>query len=837
MNAHQSKVRQHCTIEALESRLFMSATLPSGFVETQIPGPFYEPTGMEFAPDGRIFVTTKGRVPAGQSLSVGTIRIIKNGVALATPFLSLQVDTASERGLVRMAFDPNFATNRYVYVYYTKPVPANPNVTTNGATDRLSRFTVSANDPDVADPNSELVLLDNIPSATGLHHGGVMKFAADGKLFLSVGDSGMSTWAQDIDRYNGKVLRLDVANFPNLAPASNPFYDAADGITPKDYVWALGLRNPNTGALKPDGTGLYINDVGAGSWEEIDDVTAGKNYGWPNVEGTGNNPAYVNPIYTYAHNGSGAAIVGGTFYTATQFPSQYQGQYFFVDYVQGWMRTINPSTYQVSDFGTNFPLVTDLDVGPDGSLYYLSLSTASVWKVTYVGSGNRAPVANATATPSNGLAPLPVNFSGTGSSDPDGDALYYAWNFGDGQSATGSNVSHTYSANGKYNAVLTVSDRPDGSGLSSTFTLTVSVGNRAPIPTITSHADGTLYVGGQQFTVSGFGYDADYASTHSGANLPAKTLTWSVNFQHNTHFHPFVEPVSGVPSITFTIPQDGETDPNQWYRVYLTATDSGGLSNTTYIDLRPTLTNLTLATTPVNGMTLSLDGSPVTSPNPFTAVVGMHRTLAAAASQVINGVTYDFSSWSDGGAATHVITVPNATTTYTARYVGVGNGLNASYFNNRDLTGSPTFTRVDSTINFNWGDGSPGPSIKTNNFSVRWTGQIKALYTEAYTFYAQVDDLVRLWVNGQLIIDKWSVSGLKEYSGSINLVAGQFYDIKMEYADKTGAAAAQLRWSSTSTPKAIVPQGQLYATGLAAPLDVIMDTTNELKRNRPRWTL
>lgn len=142
---------------------------------------------------------------------------------------------------------------------------------------------------------------------------------------------------------------------------------------------------------------------------------------------------------------------------------------------------------------------------------------------------------------------------------------------------------------------------------------------------------------------------------------------------------------------------------------------------------------------------------------------------------------------------------------------GHGTGLSGQYFDNADFTGT-TFARTDSTVNFDWGMGAPTSSMGVDYFSVRWTGQIEAQNTQAHTFYVTGDDGVRLWINGTLLIDKWILQAPTEYAANMNLTAGTKYDIKLEYFENYGGAVAQLRWSSASTPKQIIPASQLYPT-------------------------
>lgn len=138
-------------------------------------------------------------------------------------------------------------------------------------------------------------------------------------------------------------------------------------------------------------------------------------------------------------------------------------------------------------------------------------------------------------------------------------------------------------------------------------------------------------------------------------------------------------------------------------------------------------------------------------------------------------------------------------------------GLTGAYFTNtKTLSGSPIVTRVDGTVNFNWGTAAPATGVSADNFSVRWTGYVKPAYSQQYTFFVKSDDGVRLWVNGVLLVDKWTNHSATEYSGKISLVAATKYSIKVEYYDNTGPAVAQLSWSSSSQAKQIIPSTRLY---------------------------
>lgn len=339
-----------------------AATLPPGFTETSVGG-LSNPTAMEIAPDGRVFVCQQS----------GALRVIKNGVLLPTPFLTLTVDPNGERGLLGIAFDPNFANNNFLYVYYT--------VTSTPRHNRVSRFTANG---DVVVPGSEQIILelDNLSSATN-HNGGAIHFGPDGKLYVAVGENANGSNSQTFSNMLGKMLRI---NSDGTIPADNPFFNTAAGNNRS--IWALGLRNPFTFAFQP-GTGrMFINDVGEVTWEEINDGIAGSNYGWPTTEGVTTNPLFRSPLFTYAHGFSattGCAIAGGAFYnpTTVQVPPSFVGKYFFADLCSGWIRVFDPTTATASEFAANISNPVDLKIGADGSLYYLARGSGAVFRVQF----------------------------------------------------------------------------------------------------------------------------------------------------------------------------------------------------------------------------------------------------------------------------------------------------------------------------------------------------------------------------------------------------------------------------------------------------------------------
>jgi glucose/arabinose dehydrogenase len=376
-------------IDLLEPRVCLSAVI-QGFTQTEIASGIEQPSAMAIAPDGRVFVCEQ----------TGALRVIKNDALLAAPFLSLNVDSAGERGLLGVAFDPNFAANHFVYVYYT--VPASHGT---AAHNRVSRFTAAG---DLAARGSQTILLelDNLSSATN-HNGGALAFGPDGKLYVGVGENANGDNAQTTANLLGKILRI---NADGSSPTDNPFYSSTTGSN--KAIWAIGLRNPFSLAfdfVRPNGR-FFVNDVGQATWEEIDEGVAGSNYGWPITEGPTHRRRFRAPVFHYGHGSgptTGDAIVGSAFYTpATRtFPRNYRGDYFFADLSSGWVRRFDPVTGETANFASDIEVPVALATGAaDGALYYLARGfgddTGSVTRVQYTSAGaKRATNVIATVPP------------------------------------------------------------------------------------------------------------------------------------------------------------------------------------------------------------------------------------------------------------------------------------------------------------------------------------------------------------------------------------------------------------------------------------------------------
>ena len=619
------------------SSLYSNAqTYPSGFQQVLVANGISNPTVMEFAPDGRLFV-------AQQS---GALRIIENGVLLATPAITLSVNSSGERGLLGIAFDPNFASNNFIYLYYTLSSAAN---------NRISRFTMSGNTI-VAGSESVVLNLDPLSGATN-HNGGTIQFGPDGKLYVGVGENANTAHAQNLDTYHGKILRI---NSDGSVPAGNPF---TGGTAQRQRVWEYGMRNPYTLSIQP-GTGrIFVNDVGQNAWEEVNDcTTGGLNYGWPTAEGFSSNPAFTNPIYAYAHGGGvgfGCAITGGTFFNpiSSNYPSVYTGRYFFLDFCNNWidMLTLSGSTATRTNFASSIAgSPVGMTTGPDGNLYFLSRANNAVYKITFTGSA--APVITTQPQSISVAEGNSASFTVTASGS---QPLTYQWrkntiNIGGATSSTYTIPIVSPGDAGNYSVVVTNSA---GSATSNDAVLTVTPANQLPTATINTPGPGATFAGGDVISFSGSGTDPE------DLNIPASGFEWYVIFHHDAHTHPGPTAPDGVTSGSFSIPNSGETAANVFYRLYLVVTDAQGGKDTSFTDILPRTSTITLNTNP-QGLQITLDGQPFTAPLAVTSVEGMLRTIGAPSPQGI----YTFSSWSQGGTATQTFATPVNDVTYTANF-------------------------------------------------------------------------------------------------------------------------------------------------------------------------
>jgi len=318
-----------------------------------------------------------------------------------------------------------------------------------------------------------------------------------------------------------------------------------------------------------------------------------------------------------------------------------------------------PAPGQIKTFVAGAANPVNLEIGPGGDLFYVDFDGGTIRRIRYF-STNRPPVAVATASPTTGAAPLTVTFDGTGSSDPDGDPLSYAWDLdGDGayDDSTATRPTWTYTASGSYAAKLRVTDP---GGLSGTATVLVTVGNTPPTATITAPPAGTTWKVGDLISFSGSATDPQ------DGQLPPSALSWTLVQEHcpsNCHEH-VVQSWTGVASGSFNAPDHAYPS---YLELRLTVTDSGGLSDTKVLRLDPRTVVLTFQTTP-GGLGLTVGSTTSTATFNRTVIVGSRNTISAPSPQRKGNKNYTFSSWSDGGAQTHDIIAPASATTYTARF-------------------------------------------------------------------------------------------------------------------------------------------------------------------------
>ncbi len=486
---------------------------------------------------------------------------------------------------------------------------------------------------------------------------------------------------------------------------------------------------------------------------------------------SGGGPTVRAPLYEYQHNGTTAAVTAGAFYTGSLYPAAYQGAFFFGDFSDGWLRTLRADANDVlvpgsvTDFATELDGPVDIEMGPDGMLYYVAISANEVRRIRYT-SGNTPPTAVASADPIGGPAPLTVQFSSTGSNDPDGDPLTFDWDFGDGTTGTGPAPSHVYQLpNATRVATLTVSDNHGGVA---TATVSIQVGNRPPSATITAPAANFTYQVGTVVNYAGSATDPDQGT------LPASALSWQIVIHHcpggTCHIHP-LQSGSGA-SGSFTIPDHGD---ESYFEIILTATDAGGLTSTVSRTINPQTVQITVATAPT-GLQVLYDGTSGTSPLTRTTIVGSLHTLNVTSPQGV----YNFVSWSDGGTQSHTVTIPTSNVTYTATFSNTAcptGQYRAEYFNSLTLTGTPVLARCETGINNNWGNGGPGNGVNNDNFSVRWTGRF-TFVAGTQTFTTRSDDGIRLWVDNALVIDFWTDHAATVRTATRTMTAGD-HDVKV----------------------------------------------------------
>lgn len=692
------------------------------------------PTAIEFAADGRVFIAEKrGVIKVYDSINDTTAEIFAD--------FRTKVHNFWDRGLLGMTLDPQFTTGRpYIYVLYTYdgdingPAPkwgtANTdddpgnNSGTSLVSGRLARLTASGN----AMTGNELVLVNDWSQQFPSHSIGDLNFGPDGYLYASGGDGasfngvdygqfnnpfndpvneGGAVRSQDIlspgdpQLLDGTIIRID----PNTGAAApnNPFASNPDSNAKR--IIATGLRNPYRFTFRPGTSEIWIAETGWNTYEEINRImnasdTVSENFGWPAYEGPNRQSGYdganlpllenlyaqgpgavTMPWFHYAHSekvvpGSseptgGSTPTGIAFYTAGAYPAAYSNAMFFTDY----------SRRQI------YVMYRGVDGLPDPSTRQIFRSLPS------------------------GAVDLIVG--------PDG-ALYYAdlggnrvvrVVFADVGAANDSLPGTVIGTAGSYNNSGNTRDRAFDNDISTFFD--------------SPNADGSWV----------------------GLDLGSQRWVRTIRFA----------PRNGLAARMVGGVFQGSNDANF----------ASGVVN---------LATLTAA--PANGVYTTLNVN--------------------AGGQNFRYVRYLSPAGSYGNIA--------------ELKFYAGDGLAATYYDNSDFTGS-SITRVDPTIDFDWGAGSPAPSIGADTFSARWTGRIQAIEAGSYTFRTTSDDGVRLWVNNQLLIDRLVDQSATSHTGTITLAAGQVYDIRIDYYENGGSASMKLEWQRPGGTLAVVPMHSLFSVG------------------------
>jgi glucose/arabinose dehydrogenase/PKD repeat protein len=699
---------------ALLSLVAPAATLPGDFSDTKFASSPL-PTALAFTPDGRMLVTSK----TGELYVYG-----KEGDRLANPALSLPVCSNSERGLLGVAIDPDFATNKHFYVYYTNrraDCPDKEPSKDSNPYNRVSRFTL--NDDNTVDKPGEKVLIDGIPSPNGNHNAGDLHFGNDGKLYVSVGDGACDyfetskcQYENDVSRDEhillGKILRINSdGTIPEDNPYTGPNSERCSPVGPAapgeiarteegkncKETFVKGFRNPFRFAVDYDavGTRLFVNNVGGQRWEEVEEARFGadngNDYGWNICEGRHDNPyrggqancdgaTHTGPVHEYSHSTGCESITAGTFVPdSSNWPARYKDDYLYGDFVCGKIFSLSKKpdspgyAREMLIGGLGIRSAVAMAFGPykdTEALYYATFdgNGGSIRRVAYT-PGAQPPVADVKTRGQNygdadpNTPGFQINFDASGTKDPNGDAnLSYRWDFdGNGSVDKTTDAPQTSHTYAERGKYAVALTVADGTGaISEPAKINVFPGDAPPEPAITQAPD--AFRVGAAHTATGGATDPDDDTV---------ALSWEVAQVHDeNHEHPLKQGVSGG-SVDFNgPPSEGlfSMDPARNYVVVrLTATDPLGLSKTVERVVRPRSVDLTFATRP-SGLKITVFGEVIRGQRTVTAWVGDDLRVVAPRQRDRDGHTWAFKSWSDGGTATHVVDAPESPETYTATF-------------------------------------------------------------------------------------------------------------------------------------------------------------------------
>jgi glucose/arabinose dehydrogenase len=640
--------------------------LPTGFVLRDIA------TGMNpsSGADPGDLLTDFAWLPDESLLAVGKFGKVTWAPRTGSPrqIAMLPTNSTGDLGLTGIAIAPDFATSRTVYT--ARVVSATGDGTGANGVARLSKWTVTVDGLGQPDGMTGEQTILQTPANSTVHGITGLIAASDGTIWTSIGDSAdyrtvdrLALRAQDIDDPHGKLLHLK----PNGdGVPGNPYYSASAPKATRGLVYASGFRSPFRFSIEPATGRVVLGDVGAGRTEEVDLIAPGNNYGWPCWEGTVKSNGFKDmpecagkttapPLWSYPHSGGGS-VTGGVIYTGTSYPLAYRGRYFFGDYVH---RTIWSMAYdakgklttppETGGFGTEIGYPVKFSTVPTGGdLVYADIRAGVLHRLVYA-PGNQPPTAviSATADP----ATRTVTFDASDSTDPNGDALTYHWDFGDGGGADGIRLTHAYAAGQESFPVTLTATDPQGK--SATAQKTVYPGNHAPAVTLTAPDPARTFAVGDVVSADATATDAEDGATQ---------VRWATVIVHcadpaNCHEHPGEQQQGGHFSLTFEgHPGDSRLE------VSAIATDSRGATTTKTFVVKPKQRRVTIQSTNEAGFTI---GDESTSSGLFT--VGTPLTIIAPA-QALDGVAA-FEKWGDGTTnRVRSLTLPDADQTLTVSY-------------------------------------------------------------------------------------------------------------------------------------------------------------------------
>jgi glucose/arabinose dehydrogenase len=822
-----------------------AASYVTGFSEEVAASGFgFDVTNVDWRADGSMLVAQKG----------GKVTLVKNGVKSTFvdigPFINNDLpgtnNVQGDRGLLGIEVDSD---GQWLYLLFTQNNnwPGDQNKTA-----KLIKVPITG---DTANANQAVILLgkdatyntfscedlavtaDCIASDATSHTIGSVRQAPDGSLYVSTGDGARfddgyadprALRSLNLDSLAGKVLRID-RNGKGLA--DNPFYNGNNSAN-RSKVWASGFRNPFRMNLQPGTNTPVLGDTMWNSTEEQNYVKKGGNYGWPCYEGTPKQTIYASdpatkpacdalyaqgaaavqkPMYEYDRNGIGSAAIGGAFYTGTRYPAQYQGAWFFGDYAQEWLKYLKVDgtgnvTTPATSFATNIPVYVGMQMGPDGYLYYASLTTGNIYRIVYNGGGQGGGCSAGQFTGSyySGKTPGGTPLATVCSADVNNNWAYGAPAAGvpaDNFSAiytadrTFEDATYEFTLRSDDGSRLYIDDQPvpaldhwvdqgattykapvkltagthkirldyyEATGTAEVSLSWAKSAQNAPTATIATPADGAKINPGTTVNFSGSATDAE-----DGA-LAASRLQWTTAIQHcadaaltDCHYHP-LNTYTGTAGGSFVFPDHG---PNEIYYVELSlkATDSSGLSTTKLHKLYP-------------------DQPSTTGP--------------CAAGQ-----------------------------------------FKADYFAGKTLSGTAIATGCTDTVAYDWGYGSPEAAVPADNFSARYTAT-RTFAAGTYRFTLASDDGSRLLIDGQPVagLNQWSDHSLNTVTADVTLTAAA-HTITLEYYEGTGKA--QLNLSYANAAQAPLPnpaagwKGEYWNTPTAGAAPAFPTTAATYTRTDP----